>query len=307
MRHAVTALFLCLGLTTSAALAQLSISFGSPGVHIGIDVPVYPTFQRVPGYPVYYAPNVRTNYFFYDGLYWVYEGDDWYASDWYNGPWYRVDRGYVPVYLLRVPVRYYRHAPVYFRSWRADAPPRWHEHWGSSWAERRAGWDRWDRKSAPAPAPLPTYQRQYSRERYPRPEQQALIQAQNYRYQPKEEVTRQVFRERRAQAAEARQRRGERAAAPARQRLDERRGPPDHAVARGLERSGDRGPPDHARARGLERSGDRGPPDHAVARGLERSGDRGPPDHARARGRDKSEDRGPPDHAKGKAKGRDKD
>ena len=262
MRKALIALFLSLGLATPAA-AQFAISFSSPGVRIGLDLPVYPTLQRVPGYPVYYAPGLRTNYFFYDGMYWVYEGDDWYASDWYNGPWYRVDPFYVPEYVLRVPVRYYRSPPTYFRSWRADAPPRWHEHWGRSWAERRAGWDRWDRKSAPAPAPLPAYQRQYSRQRYPDRDAQAVIQARSYRYQPKEEVSREAFRERRA-LAEARQ------------------GPPDHARARGLERSDGRAPPDHAKARGHDRSDDRGPPDHAKGKAKGRDRDEG-----RGRGRDK--------------------
>jgi hypothetical protein len=253
MRHALIALCLWLG-STAPALAQLSVYFGGPGISIGVNVPVYPTLQRVPGYPVYYAPGLNTNYFFYDGLYWVFEGDDWYASDWYNGPWYRVDPGYVPVYLLRVPVRYYRHRPAYFRSWRVDAPPRWHEHWGPSWAERRAGWDRWDRKSAPAPAPLPTYQRQYSRDRYPRAEQQAIIQSQSYRYQPKEEVSRQVFQQRRAQA----EGRGERALPPGQIRSDGR-APPDHAKARGLDRSDDRGPPDHAKGKAKGHDKDEGP------------------------------------------------
>ena len=68
---------------------------------------------------------------------------------------------YVPLYVLRVPVRYYRQPPGYFRSWRDDAPPRWGERWGRDWEQRRPGWDRWDRSAAPAPAPLPTYQRKY--------------------------------------------------------------------------------------------------------------------------------------------------
>lgn len=203
MRHALIALALVCSLAAPAAFAQLSIYFGGPGVSIGINLPVYPTLQRVPGYPVYYSPRVNANYFFYDGLYWVFEEDDWYASSWYNGPWYRVDRFDVPVYLLRVPVRYYRHAPTYFRSWRADAPPLWGEHWGGTWEQRRSGWDRWDRRSAPAPAPLPTYQRQYSGNRYPEPPQQAAIQSRSYRYQPRDPVARQHFQQQRAQVQEA--------------------------------------------------------------------------------------------------------
>jgi hypothetical protein len=85
MRPAPLLLSLLLGSMTPA-FAQLHIDFGLPGVSVGISVPVYPHLQRIPGYPVYYAPGMRSNYFFYDGLYWVYEGDNWYASSWYNGP-----------------------------------------------------------------------------------------------------------------------------------------------------------------------------------------------------------------------------
>src|SRR5512141_2313065 len=113
MRRAPLALAVLLLLSPVApAFAQLSINYGEPGVSIGIQLGGYPRLQRIPGYPVYYAPGVETNYFFYDGLYWVYNGDDWYASSWYNGPWRPVDRFDVPVYLLRVPVRYYRHPPA---------------------------------------------------------------------------------------------------------------------------------------------------------------------------------------------------
>jgi hypothetical protein len=146
----------------------------------------------VPGYPVYYAPRASSNYFFYDGLYWVYADDNWYESSWYNGPWELVGPEYVPFFLLRVPVRYYRRPPSYFRGWRASSAPRWGEHWGHDWERRRSGWDRWDRHSVPAPAPLPVYQRQYSGDRYPRVvEQQRSIQSQSYRYQPREAVTQQ--------------------------------------------------------------------------------------------------------------------
>lgn len=176
------------------AQAQISVHIELPGIDIGINMPVYPRLVRVPGYPVYYDPQVNSNYFFYDGLYWVFQSDNWYASSWYNGPWELVEPYDVPLYLLRVPVRYYRHPPAYFHGWRADAPPRWGEHWGSDWERRRSGWDQWDRRSVPAPAPLPTYQRQYSGDRYPRaPEQQVTIRNRNYRYQPREAVTQQHF------------------------------------------------------------------------------------------------------------------
>ena len=202
MRYALIALWMLL-CSLTPAVAQLSVNFGLPGVNIGINLPVYPQLQRVPGYPVYYAPGVNSNYFFYDGLYWVYQGDYWYASSWYNGPWSIVDPVDVPLYVLRVPVRYYRHAPAYFRGWRANDAPRWGEHWGRSWEQRRSGWNQWNRRSAPAPAPLPTYQRQYSGNRYPQPSQQAVIQTQNYRYQPSGAVALQNFQHQRAQAQSA--------------------------------------------------------------------------------------------------------
>jgi hypothetical protein len=194
------ALLLC---TLTPAFAQVSINFGGPEVSIGINVGTYPTLQRVPGYPVYYAPGMNSNYFFYDGLYWVFQADTWYASSWYNGPWSPVDSMNVPVYLWRVPVRYYRHPPSYFKSWRADDAPRWGEHWGSSWQQRHSGWDQWNRNSAPPPAPLPTYQRQYSGSRYPQGSQQAVLESQNYRYQPTDPVAQQHFQQRRTQAQAA--------------------------------------------------------------------------------------------------------
>lgn len=195
MRYLLLALPLLLG-TVTAADAQVSIGIATPGLSIGINVPVYPQLVRMPGYPVYYDPRASSNYFFYDGLYWVFMDDNWYSSGWYNGPWQAVGPEYVPLFVLRIPVRYYRHPPSYFRGWRADAPPRWGEHWGGEWQQRRAGWDQWDRRAVPAPAPLPSYQRQYSGARYPQAvAQQQSIRSGNYRYQPREAVTRQQFQQ----------------------------------------------------------------------------------------------------------------
>ena len=175
-------------------------------VSIGINLPVYPQLVRVPGYPVYYAPRLEANFFFYDGMYWVYQDDDWYASSWYNGPWGLVEPEYVPLYVLRIPVRYYRQPPSYFRGWRHDAPPRWGDHWGHDWEQRRSGWDRWNHRAAPAPAPLPVYQRQYSRGRYPQQvEQQHELQQQHYRYHPRDPVVRQHNQEQAEQRAPAQQ------------------------------------------------------------------------------------------------------
>ncbi len=125
-RIGIAILWLALCPVVSAgAQVSVGIGIGLPGLNIGINFPSYPQLVRVPGYPVYYAPHLKSNYFFYDGMYWVYQGDNWYASSWYNGPWGIVAPEVVPAYVLRVPVRYYRQPPVYFRGWRRDAAPRW--------------------------------------------------------------------------------------------------------------------------------------------------------------------------------------
>jgi hypothetical protein len=210
MRYLIIALAILLCPVISAR-AQISVDIGIPGLNIGINMPAYPELVRVPGYPVYYDPRVNSNYFFYDGLFWVYQADNWYASSWYNGPWQLVGPEAVPLFILRVPVRYYRYPPTYFRGWSAGAPPHWGEHWGRDWEQRRSGWDQWDHRSVPAAAPLPIYQRQYSGDRYPRAAaQQQSIRTQNYHYQPHEAVTQQRF-----QQGNAGQQQGRPAAAPA--------------------------------------------------------------------------------------------
>ncbi len=194
-------LLLC---SVTTATAEISIGIGLPNVSIGINLPLYPDLVRVPGYPVYYAPRLDANYFFYDGMYWVYQDDYWYASSWYNGPWGIVAPEFVPLYVLRIPVRYYRQPPEYFREWRTNAPPRWGQHWGRDWEQHRRGWDQWKRNSAPAPAPLPVYQRKYSGDRYPRAvEQQHELRNKSYRYQPRDKVVREHFRQPAVQKAPA--------------------------------------------------------------------------------------------------------
>ena len=98
----------------------------------------------------------------------------------------------MPLYVLRVPVRYYRRPPCTSAR--------------GSWMRRRVGastgeeggrppsrWDQWNRAAVPAPAPLPVYQRQYTGNRYPQADQQFALQNQNYRYQPRDAVVRQQY------------------------------------------------------------------------------------------------------------------
>jgi hypothetical protein len=203
MRYSPILLSMLLGTASVAGAQQISIYIGQPHASIGINLSSYPEFVRVPNYPVYYAPRVNSNIFFYDGLYWAYHQDRWYASSWYNGPWGEVAPEGVPLFVLRVPVRYYRQPPAYFSGWAVDAPPRWDQHWGVAWSQQRSGWDRWNRNSVPAAAPLPVYQRQYSGDRYPVLEQQQVLQSRQYRYQPREAIVQQFYRQQPARASVA--------------------------------------------------------------------------------------------------------
>lgn len=201
IRHVFMVLAMLLSSIASADV-QVSIGIGLPYASIGINLPAYPHLIRVPGYPVYYAPRLEVNFFFYDGMYWVYQNDGWYVSSWYNGPWWLVGPEAVPVFILRIPVRYYRQPPAYFRGWRPDAPPRWGDHWGHEWEQHRSGWDKWDRRASPPPAPLPAYQRKYSGDRYPQQvEQQQELQRQRYRYQSRDPIVQQHYPERTEQRA----------------------------------------------------------------------------------------------------------
>ncbi len=202
IRYGVIVLLMLLLCAVTSASARVSIGIQLPNLSIGINLPVYPALVPIPGCPAYYAPDIDANYFFYDGLYWVFLDDYWYASYWYNGPWSLVEPLYVPVFVLRIPVRYYGHPPAYFHDWRADAPPRWGQHWGRDWEQQRKGWNRWKRSSVPARAPLPTYQRQYTGEQYPRRiEQQQDLRGQYYRYQSHDNAIRQHFQQQEKQRA----------------------------------------------------------------------------------------------------------
>jgi hypothetical protein len=163
---------------------------------IDVDLPAYPEMQPVPDSPVYYAPGVDSNYFFYDGLYWDYYNDAWYSSAWYNGPWVVVDPIYVPTYLLWVPIRFYHRPPGYFRGWNRDRPPRWGEHWGRDWQARHNAVYAGRTAARPTPAPLPHYQRDFPRASYPRPQQQPALVGQHYNYRPREAVVQQHYQSR---------------------------------------------------------------------------------------------------------------
>jgi hypothetical protein len=161
-------------------------------VDLNLNLGAVPQMVAIPSSPVYYAPGLSTNYFFYDGLYWDFDGTDWYDSSWYNGPWELVDPLQVPSYVLQVPVSYYTAPPVFFGGWARNAAPHWKEHWGADWDHSRGGWQH----SADGPfprAPLPRYQRQYSGNRYPQGDQMYALHDQQYQYYPREPMVQQHY------------------------------------------------------------------------------------------------------------------
>jgi len=203
MLIATAVLLAPLAVATPAA-AQVSIEMAIPGARIGIVQPVHPDLVPVPGYPVYYAPQARVNYFFYDGFYWVFQDERWYRSAWHDGPWDRIDPYDVPLFVLRIPVHYYVNPPVYFHGWAVSAPPRWDLYWGPRWAEHRRGWDHWDHRAVVRAAP-PVYQRYYSGDRYPRREYHNELREQHYRDQSREAPLRRQPPERAAANAPVQQ------------------------------------------------------------------------------------------------------
>ncbi len=193
-------------LLAAAALLLASIFPASAQEYydIDVDVPEYPEMVPVADSPVYYAPGVASNYFFYDGLYWDFYNDGWSSSPWYNGPWSIIDPIYVPTYILWVPIRYYRHPPSYWRGWNAQRAPRWGERWGREWQVRHNEIFRGSGRPGHARAPLPEYQRSYNHSNYPRaPQQQSMLHSQNYGYRPQENTVRQQYDRRGMSAAPA--------------------------------------------------------------------------------------------------------
>jgi hypothetical protein len=158
-------------ITTLQAQTRLDISISS-----------YPSLILIPGYPVYYDPAQQLNYFFYGGRYWVFHEDGWYYSSWYNGPWIPMEADLVPVFIWRIPLRYYHHRPAYFQGRNANEAPPWDQHWGAGWSRKHPDWQLWNRQSVPAASPLPDYQKQYGGNRYPHSlKQQSTLEHQQAR------------------------------------------------------------------------------------------------------------------------------
>ena len=153
------------------------------------DVPSYPRLVLISRTASYYAPDLAANYFYYDGTYWVYQGDEWYQGAWYNGPWAKVNPLRVPLSILQIPLLYYNNAPAYFSGGASNAPPRWDVHWGPAWARYRGVWEAPMRGAVAILAPTPDYQGHYEGAQYPDAAQQIALRTHYFPYRAHEPVT----------------------------------------------------------------------------------------------------------------------
>ena len=109
---------------------------GAADVHIGINVGVPPPppvvieapppLVVVPRSPVYYAPQLPYNYFYFGGRYYTFHDGAWFSAVSFGGPWGFISIGHVPPPILAVPVRYYNVPPRHWREYRGR--PRWDRH-----------------------------------------------------------------------------------------------------------------------------------------------------------------------------------
>ena len=122
------------GAIVAAAVVVLSPVGGrAADVHVGINIGVPPPPQVVieappplvvvPRSPVYYAPELPYNYFYYGGLYYTFHEGAWFSAVSFRGPWGFVAVNRVPRPLLAVPVQYYKVPPGHWK--KHHGPPRW--------------------------------------------------------------------------------------------------------------------------------------------------------------------------------------
>lgn len=125
---------LCLGVALAAAAALLPASAAArTDIHFDVHIGTPPQLVVVPQTPVYYAPALPYNYFFYGGQYYIFQQGTWSYGPTYNGPWAVIPVQYVPRPILAVPVTYYKARPGH---WKKHGPPPWAPAWG-----HRKKWD----------------------------------------------------------------------------------------------------------------------------------------------------------------------
>ena len=109
---------LCLGGTATASDVKINIGLGVPPIVLTAP----PQLVVVPGTPVYYAPDVSANLFFYKGRYYTVANGVWAMAPAYTGPWAVIQIGQVPAPVVAVPIEYYKIPPGQLKK---HGPPPW--------------------------------------------------------------------------------------------------------------------------------------------------------------------------------------
>jgi hypothetical protein len=156
MRRSIAAAFACAALLI--ALAGPAAAGVNINVGIGIPIPVPvvvapapPPVVVVPGTPLYYAPGMNVDVFFYGGWWWTPYQGYWFRGPAYNGPWAyvqappRVFFSLPPDYRQRViyqrPIPY-GYFQQHWREWDRDRRGPswdgggWKEHENHGWGDR---------------------------------------------------------------------------------------------------------------------------------------------------------------------------
>jgi hypothetical protein len=110
------------GASATASDVKINIGLGVPAVPPPIVLTTPPQLVVVPGTPVYYAPDVSANLFFYKGRYYTVANGVWLMALAYNAPWAVIQIGKVPPPVLAVPVEYYKIPPGHLKK---QGPPPW--------------------------------------------------------------------------------------------------------------------------------------------------------------------------------------
>jgi hypothetical protein len=101
---------------------SLSIGVRADSLSLGVNIGASPRLVAVPGTPVYHAPSLPHDYFFYGKKYYLFHDGMWLSAAYYNGPWTVIALERVPRPVLAVPVEYYKRPPGH---WKKHGPPPW--------------------------------------------------------------------------------------------------------------------------------------------------------------------------------------
>jgi hypothetical protein len=128
------------GLAVLLLAALAAPASAGVNINVGIGIPVPPVFAIsagpavvvVPGTPVYYAPGLDVDVFFYGGYWWTPHQGHWFRSPSYNGPW-----GY-----MQAPPRAMVHMPPNYRTMVGREKP-------IPYGQFKKHWREWDRRGGP--------------------------------------------------------------------------------------------------------------------------------------------------------------